>query len=95
MRRWRTTILVLVTWTVAVVAIWMLANAALRSGVSDADIEECREEGFFPPEECEDSLRNLAADSDRVIGVGGLLVIWALVVILFVVLTRPAPHDDA
>lgn len=91
---WRTLALVLLVWTAGVVAIWAIADIALNPGVTDDDIRECLTEGFIPPEECEETLEELEADEDAVIGIGVSAFIWAAgSLVLLWVLTRSRPSD--
>jgi hypothetical protein len=88
----RTTVAVLLIWTVGVVALWVIADAVLNEGVSEADIQECVEEGFIPRDECEEALEMLEADEDPVIGIGASMLVWlAGFLVLLWLLTRPRP----
>jgi hypothetical protein len=86
---WRTTVWVLLIWTAGAAAFWVFANAALNEGVSAADVQECREEGFIPPDECESVLERLEAEEDPLIGVGVLALVWLVGAALLLLVTRP------
>jgi hypothetical protein len=88
----RTTIAVLLIWTVGVAVLWMIADAVLNEGVSEADIRECVEEGFIPADECQETLEMLEAGEDPVVGIGASLLVWlAGFLVLLWLLTRPRP----
>jgi hypothetical protein len=88
-------IVVLLVWTAGVAAVWVIAELALNPGVSQEDIQECMEEGFIPPEECEEALENLEAGDEAVIGSGGAFVVWFVgFLVLLLVMTRPRPADS-
>jgi hypothetical protein len=72
---WRKTTWVLLFWTAGIIAIWGIVELSLNPGVSQEDIQECLEEGFIPPEECEETLRELE-DEDAVIGIPLLVIFW-------------------
>jgi hypothetical protein len=73
--RWWKFTLVLLFWTVGLLAIWGLAEVALNPGVDDDAVRECIEEGFIPADECEETLQGLEEDQ-VVIGFPLLAVLW-------------------
>jgi hypothetical protein len=89
---WRTRIVVLLVWSVGIVAVWLIAGEVLNPGVSDEDIRECVEEGIFPPRECEEVLEDLESEEPEPIGVGVVLVVWAVGLLLLWLLTRPVQN---
>ena len=93
--RWLTT-LVLLIWTIGAVTLWVIANASLNVGVTESDLQECREEGIIPATECEEALKSLEADESPVIGYGASLAIWLIGCFLLLLATRPAarPNDE-
>lgn len=82
--------LVLLVWTAGVVTIWVVAEIVLNPGVTENDIRECIAEGFIPADECEETLEQLEADEDTVIGIGVSLVIWFVgCIVLLWTVNRP------
>jgi hypothetical protein len=73
--RWWKFGLVLLLWTVGLLAIWGLAEVALNPGVDDDAVRECIEEGFIPADECEETFQELE-DDQVVIGLQLLAVLW-------------------
>ena len=63
-------------WTVGVIAIWGVAQLVLNTGVSQDDIQECRAEGIFPADECEEVLQTLEDQEEPVVGMPLLLILW-------------------
>ena len=63
-------------WTVGVIAIWGAAQFVLNTGVSQADIQECRAEGIFPADECEEVLQTLEDQEEPVVGIPLLIILW-------------------
>jgi hypothetical protein len=87
---------VLLVWTAGVAAVWVIAELALNPGVSDEDIQECMEEGFIPPDECEETLERLEAGEEAVIGVGAAFVVWFVgFVVLLLAMTRRRPANSS
>jgi hypothetical protein len=74
-RRWWKLTLVLLLWTVGLAAIWGVAQVALDPGIDDDAIRECVEEGFIPPDECEETLEDLE-DEQVVVGLPLLTIVW-------------------
>jgi hypothetical protein len=86
--------LVLVIWTIGAATLWFVANESLNVGVTESDIQECREEGIIPAAECEETLKSLEAEESPVIGYGASLAIWLIGCFLLWLATRPATRPD-
>jgi uncharacterized protein YggT (Ycf19 family) len=90
----RTRMVVLLVWTVGLLAVWLIARDVLNAGVSDDAIQECVEEGFIPPSECENALEDLESDDRQVLSVGLIVLVWAVGLPLLWVMTRPTTSES-
>jgi hypothetical protein len=86
---------ILIVWTV-IVGFGFLLVSALDVGVTEADIRECMQEPFIPPEECEETLQAAEGGEFR-IGVPALITIWfggalALSLVWLLIRHRSAPR---
>jgi hypothetical protein len=77
-------------------AIWGVAQIVLNTGVTRDDIQECRAEGTFPPDECEDTLQALEDEDEPVVGIPLLLILWlaGLLLLSLVWMTGPKSPDS-
>jgi hypothetical protein len=69
------------TWAIvifsALMLIWIIAGVASNPSVSDAEIADCTEGGFFTEAECRDTLE-AAGDVGTGIGVGIIVFLWII-----------------
>lgn len=67
------------TWAILIFSVlmlvWIVAGVASNPSVSDAEIADCTEGGFFTEAQCRDTLE-AAGDVGTGIGVGLLVMLW-------------------
>lgn len=95
--RWRK-----MTWAIlvfsALMLVWLIAGVASNPGVSDAEIADCTEGGFFTEAECRDTLE-AAGDVGTGIGVTLVFLLWFIGFIILAIIWfmtrrrgRTCPH---